>query len=207
VPSEESVLEFLAALHRSASMVDRRWRSFFGGETHPVAAEAVRVSLHLQEADATPAALTVYDVDRELRRAVTILRSEFRAETPYRTVATTFRPLPVRDGGLSIERAEAGSLDLFFAVSGAVAQALLSDPIQLTLTLRELLAWTGHILVTLGRVSGQPVKPQLVHGSEGIQIETGPDGLRVSGVPEGVSLVVDHTARDGSETHIEIARD
>src|ERR1044072_3523843 len=118
---------FLAHLRQEASSADREWRGCAGDAP----AEEAQVRLYLPTDRATPAALALYALDREIRRATVILEKGFSTDVRRGTVARTFKPLPVKDGGLALDRAELHSIELLLHAFGAVSQVLLSDPIQL----------------------------------------------------------------------------
>lgn len=63
------------------------------------------------------------------------------------------KPIPSSDGGLRVREASAGSLDLLFEPIGQVAVVLLSDPVQLTLTLYALLGIPVRIRAWIARRS------------------------------------------------------
>lgn len=85
-------------------------------------------------------------LDRELRRACAVI--EVRAES----VPT---PLPTKANALEIRSASAGSLDLWIAPTGMVLEFLLSNPIQVLLTLQALFSNGSRVLMKL---RGRPEK-------------------------------------------------
>jgi hypothetical protein len=122
----------------------------------------IEARLHVPEAQATRAALTLYDIDREARRAVRIIAGRGRyepgvGEEPaiYRTVERArestprrlLRPTPIQVGGFRLLRAEEGSADFFLDAYGLLASILLADPLQLALTLKSIFGWPTRVLV------------------------------------------------------------
>jgi hypothetical protein len=147
----------------------------------------------------------MYAVDRELRRAVRVVGWEFEPRREGRTLALAFPPLPISQGGLSIEETEAGSLEVLFAAVGAVMQALLSQPVQLAVTVRELLGWAGDLVVVVKRPFED--RGRTVFTTEDrFNLHGGTAGFRIESVPEGTRLVFKHRLADGTETEIEIQR-
>lgn len=194
---------FLGYLRERAAFARDAWRGFVDTDAPP---ERVRFRIFLPDSRATPFALVLYDVDREIRRATTISENEFVAPpNPRKTVARTFPPVNLKDGGLSVETAEVGSIDVVLAAFGAVEQAVLSDPVRLALTLRELLGWTGRITIRVKRALGGEQR-SIVNEGDSFRVETRDSGVSITDVPEGTRLMVEHELVDGTLTRIQIDR-
>jgi hypothetical protein len=194
------VAPFLAHIREEVTSADRAWRAV-AGDAPP---EEVRVRLYLPTNRATPAALALYALDRETRRATVILQQGFGTDEPRETVARTFRPLPVKDGGLALNSAQFASADLFLVAFGVVSQALLSNPVQLTLTVKELLGW-GRLVVRV-RHPFLDREREAVDLRRGFRVKSNRKGVSVEGVPEGTRVTVEHRLADGTETKIEVDR-
>jgi hypothetical protein len=95
------------------------------------------------------------DYDRECRRAVALLRLRGR-------IVHLPRPIPLRDGHLTVVDAAAGSVDLVIEAVGVVALVLTSNPVQLLLTadailgkVRSVRAWMRQRSDPLAGVSAR----------------------------------------------------
>jgi hypothetical protein len=82
--------------------------------------------------------------DREVRRATAIIRERGTTESLP-------APLPLVDGGLAIEGARAGSLDLVMTTYGLVTLVMLNDPLQLLITADWLLGRRAVVRAWVGR--------------------------------------------------------
>jgi hypothetical protein len=122
----------------------------------------VEARLHVPHDQATRAALTLYDIDREARRAVRIIAGRGRFEPTdwdepviYRTVERArsatprrlLRPTPLQVGGFRLLHAAEGSADFFLDAYGLLASVLLADPVQFALTLKSIFGWPGRVIV------------------------------------------------------------
>jgi hypothetical protein len=108
------------------------------------------------------------------------------------------------EGGLLLSRAEFRSADLILASFGAVTQVLLSDPVQLVLTVKELLGWTGKVAVLLKR-RFEP-EQEVASSTGGFLVHADAEGVSVEEVPEGTRVSVEHRMTDGTVTTIHIDR-
>jgi hypothetical protein len=160
LPPEEFVtprVEFLT--HEVYPRAKTLWDDLGGGSVF------LEARLHVPEAQASRAALTLYDIDREARRAVRIivgrgifdpaydvagevpvaarLIEQARTTTPRRLL----RPAPIRVGGFRLLRAEEGSADFFLDAYGLLAAVLLADPVQLALTLKSIFGWPARVVI------------------------------------------------------------
>jgi hypothetical protein len=202
MPEAENVTQALALLREAATQASQSWRGRVEGAGDP---DLAKVILHVPTGAATPAALALYAVDREMRRAAQILRSGFQTEHAQRSIARTFRPTPVERGGLTIQTTEPGSLDFLLAAFGAVAHVLLSDPVQVAVTTKELLGWAGRLVITVTRPFRR--NPVTVYESTGrLGVKADSQGIEFDSVPQGTRVVIEHRLRDGTATRIEIER-
>jgi hypothetical protein len=122
----------------------------------------VDTRLHIPDAQASRAALSLYEIDRETRRALQIIagrgryESQFdeepaiyrvveraRAATPRRLI----RPTPIPAGGFVLVRAEPGSADFFLDAYGLLSAVLLADPVQFSLTLNSIFGWPARVVI------------------------------------------------------------
>jgi hypothetical protein len=200
--SSYQVRAFLEELRSEVSAAIDSWHEHVGFEQ----AEEVELLLVLPTSQASSVALTLYAVDREIRRAVSIVSAEFRPVEIGTTVWRTFPPIPIRSGGLELRTAEFSSAHLILQALGDVEDLLLSAPVQLTLTLKELLGW-GRFLVRKRKRDGTETT---VMSSEGV-IEVSSTGgeIAVRGVqnlPAGATLTVTNRWPDSSETTVVISK-
>ena len=197
---EPSPLQDLSRLRDVASSAQSAWLEAIGG-TPP---EVAKVHLHTASDHATPAALTLYTLDRELRRAATVIRNDFAwPGDRFVSINQVFRPMPLSSGGLTIEHVETESPPIFdLAGFGLIAQLLLSDPVQLLITTKELLGWSGRIVIRVKQAFGQE---KVVYSSEGVLLAS-ERGFQIREVPEGTRIRVTHRSSDGTETKFEIDR-
>jgi len=156
---------------------------------------------------ATLVALTLYDVDREIRRAAQVVRQEYAVRSSRaKTFAQAFSPLPLSQGGLVIRDVVTRSPpDFVLVASGAVAQFLLSSPVQLILTAKELLSWGGAVLIRVKRRGG--LERTVISSSGAIDFKASADGVQLGEVPEGTRIRLIHRLADGTETLMDIERD
>jgi hypothetical protein len=199
---EYPVEPFLAYLREEVYTADAAWRETVA-EEQPETAET---RLFLPTGRATSVALALYDLDRETRRAVRLVESEFRTDTASEdaSVWRTFRPIPVSEGGFVLSRAEFRSADLILDAFGAVAAFLLSNPVQLTLTVKELLGWSGEMAVRVKRRFDP--EQEVVSSTGAFRVQASRRGVSISEVPEGTHVSVEHRMTDGTTTTIHIDR-
>jgi hypothetical protein len=216
--SEYTVGPFLARLRTEVSSAEDAWKQV----TVQRQGETAEVRLLSSLERATPVGLMLYKLDLEVRRAMEIVRNEFSAPPKDQTVWRTFRPMRVRDGGLALAGAEIGSVDLLLVGFGAVGHVLLSDPVQLALTVKELLGLGRRCVVSVkGRLDPAPrevwrTEDSRIEAPEAVSREATPGririrtdlpGVSVEDVPPDTRIRFKHVAIDGTETTIEIERD
>jgi hypothetical protein len=198
---EGSWVSLLLYLREHVAPAGAAWKSEIGDDPP----ESVATTLFLPTPEATPFALTLYGLDRELRRSVRLVESEYRTKRTADTIAAAYSPLPVSEGGLALDRARAGSLISDLSPYGAVAAFLLSDPVQLVLTVRELLGWTGQVITRVRR-AGSPDIDIVGTPDQSVSVRLSKRGVRVDHVPEGTRVKVRHRTRSGAETTVKIDR-
>lgn len=115
--------------------------------------QSAQIRWRTPERNATRAARQLYRLDLEIRRATNVLRSRSFRELPP--------AIPLRDGGLEIREANAGSLDVVLQAVGIVSLVLLSNPVQLALTTRALVGDALRLRAWLGGRS-EDDRPDLV---------------------------------------------
>lgn len=160
--------------------------------------------LFLPDRQATTAALALYHVDLETRRAAHLLSL---LSTPESASPDAFSLLPPEewltparpsDGGLTVERAEPGSLEVYLLAYGLVSQFLLSDPVQLTLTMQQLLGWAWRLTVRVRK----PNAPEetIYEQKKGEYDWLSPSGARFRGRTQpGARLEYKEKTADGTE--------
>ena len=148
---------------RGPETEDSRYRALRSGRAYEQArdldarirqSEPVETELvwHSPTASAYRVGADLQVLDRELRRAATLVRD-------WQEDRRLPRPLPVQQGGLDIESSSVGSFDAVLQAVGAVSMVLLSDPVQLLLTAQALIAEPFSLKAWLKRRRGDPIGP------------------------------------------------
>lgn len=171
--------------------------------------EAVELRLHIPTRRATSAGLALYQVDKELRRAASLVPATRMSEAVLADDAVArraFRPIRTSHGGLEVEATEKGSLEFVLHGYGAIEALLLSAPVAAAIALRELLGWAGKIRV-LFRPRARDQAVVLYEEEPGVGIHVGPGVVQVDGeIPQDTRIVVTTTLASGDETRVEIER-
>ena len=178
----------------------------------------VGARLFVPEAQATRAALTLYDIDREARRAIRIIagRGYFEASADDLLVAADeiavvsrlvegareatprrlLRPAPIRLAGFELLHAERGSADFFLDAYGMLKALLLADPVQVALALNSIFGWPARVVIRRVLHSG---RRRQEHDFQD-QFEFKGNDLRIAGrLSPGSRLELRYRSRDGSE--------
>lgn len=204
VPSEQYVaprVEFLSneVYPRAAAA----WKSFGDGYVF------MGARFHVPAGHASQAAIALYDIDRETRRAIRIIagRGQFEpriheTELVQRSVERArsqsprqlLRPIPTGLGGFELLRAEPGSANFFLEAYGLLSAVLLSDPLQLALTLNSLFSMPARVLVR--RLWGDEAEDRDL----GSEFDFADNDLRLAGrLRPGARLELRYRNADGTE--------
>lgn len=136
VPSDDEALDRYLRLRGSGGLAPARDFDRQLG-TGPIPTSS-RTLVSVAAVDLYHAGVGLALLDRELRRATVLVRRKGRIdELP--------RPLALADGRLRIREASAGSLDILVDPLGAMADVLLSHPVQLLLTAGALIGWVRTV--------------------------------------------------------------
>jgi hypothetical protein len=188
----------------------RTWREVGSGF------EFVGASFHIPETQASRAALALYDLDREARRAVRVMagRGQYseatwegeaavlreiqsaRGASPRRLL----RPTAIDYGGFNLEKAEPGTTEFFLQAYGLLAGILLADPVQFAITLQSILGTTARVLM---RIRGPRRETETRDLSQEFKFEG--QELSVGGsLAPGSTLHLRYRAGDGTELDIDL---
>ena len=146
------------------------------------------------------------EFDREARRASQMLLWSKEKTIP--------RPLQIGEAGFQVQDAAPGSVDFLLGAIGVTAQVLLSNPVQLVLTIQALIGdvhgfvgWLGHraprrrsardLAKTL--VDLRPERAQVTVGVDVPTLVLTKDGLHVSG--SGTATIIRERS-DGTRDYI-----
>jgi hypothetical protein len=207
VPPEEYVAPRLSYLETSVfPRTSVLWRDIGSGF---VFVEAV---LRSPDQQASRAALALYDIDREARRAARIVagRGDYQPRTddpvPIRkaveqargaSARRLLRPAPTRVGGFRLLRSDEGSAEFYLDAYGLLRDLLLNDPLQIILTLASIFG-AGQFVVR--RISRDGAVAVLHDLSTTVFLEG--NTLEIAGqLAPGSTLTLRYRAADGSELH------
>ena len=139
-----------------------------------------RLVWHSDSASAYAVGAGLSALDREMRRAAVIVGS-WREDQPLP------RPLPEKLGRLEIANTAPGSFEAVLSALGSLESVLLSSPVQLLLTVKELLSSAVHIRAWLGKKRGEP------EGEPTVTLRTA-DGTKAT----GQRIILERSYPDGT---------
>lgn len=168
--------------------------------------------IHIPSTRVVDVTRTLAAIDMELRRGARLIQhgysppwqrmaeqSDLLWRWPDPDIPSAPRPLSPSTGGMHVLRAEQGSLEAFLEPYGLVRDALLSDPLQLALTVQSVWANVRRVASILNGT--------LILDSRSTRVRSLAGRVATKGLPDGSKYVHRTYDRNGnlrSETIIEI---